>query len=155
MATRNIVKIGDDILRERSREVTEFDDNLAQLIDDMFETMFDAKGAGLAAPQVGILKRVCVVSTDGETKYELVNPRIIKQHGRQIGPEGCLSVPNRSGEVERPKKLVVEAYDRHGNRVIHKVSDYTAVAFCHEMDHLDGVLYIDKLVPPQKEKKKA
>lgn len=146
MATRGIVKIGDSILRERAREVSVFDERLSQLIDDMFETMFKENGVGLAAPQVGLLKRVCVISVDGETKYELVNPVIIKAFGKQIGPEGCLSVPNRSGEVVRPKKLVVQAQDRKGEKHIYKVSDFEAVAFCHEMDHLDGVLFIDKIV---------
>lgn len=149
MATRGIVKLGDDLLRERSREVTVFDERLSQLIDDMFETMFKENGVGLAAPQVGLLKRVCVVSVDGETKYELVNPVILKASGKQVGPEGCLSVPGRHGEVQRPKKLVVEAQDRHGEKHVYKVADFEAVAFCHEMDHLDGVLFIDKIVPEE------
>ena len=145
MATRGIVKLGEDILREHAREVTVFDDRLACLIDDMFETMKKANGVGLAAPQVGLLKRVCVVCTDGETKYELVNPIILKSSGTQVGAEGCLSVPGRNGYVKRPKKLTVEAKDRHGESHIYKVTDYEAVAFCHEIDHLDGILFIDKL----------
>ena len=145
MATRGIVKLGEDILREDAREVTLFDDRLACLIDDMFETMTRANGVGLAAPQVGILKRVCVVCVDGETKYELVNPVIVKASGSQIGVEGCLSVPGRNGYVKRPKKLVVRAQDRKGESHTYHVSDYEAVAFSHEIDHLNGILFIDKL----------
>ena len=126
MATRNIVKLGNPVLREHSREVTVFDEKLGVLIDDMIETMFQANGVGLAAPQVGILRRVCVVSTE------------------QKGVEGCLSVPGRRGTVVRPKKITVEAFDRHGVRKKYNVDGFTAVAFCHEMDHLDGILYIDK-----------
>ena len=144
MAIRNIVTIGDPVLREKSREVTLFDSKLGTLIDDMIETMFDAAGVGLAAPQVGILRRVCVISTDGDKVYELVNPRIIKSSGEPTGPEGCLSIPDRQGIVTRPKKLTVEAFDRFGKKVKYNVEGFTAVAFCHEMDHLDGVLYIDK-----------
>mgnify|MGYP002765568554 FL=1 len=146
MATRNIVKIGDPILRAKCREVNAFDDRLGQLIDDMTETMFKAEGVGLAAPQVGILKRVCVVCIDGETVYELVNPVIVRSSGSQIGPEGCLSIPGRSGEVERPKKIVVEAFTRNGEKARYKVEGFAAVAFCHEIDHLDGIMYIDKMI---------
>lgn len=146
MATRNIVKIGDPILREKCREVTTFDDRLGQLIDDMTETMFKAEGVGLAAPQVGILKRVCVVCVDGETVYELVNPVIVRASGSQTGPEGCLSIPGRSGQVERPKKIAVEAFNRNGDAVKYKVEGFEAVAFCHEIDHLDGIMYIDKMI---------
>ena len=146
MATRNIVKIGDPILREKCREVTTFDDRLGQLIDDMTETMFKAEGVGLAAPQVGILKRVCVVCVDGETVYELVNPVIVRASGSRIGTEGCLSIPGRSGQVERPKKIAVEAFNRNGDAVKYKVEGFAAVAFCHEIDHLDGIMYIDKMI---------
>lgn len=147
MATRQIVKFGDDILRQSARIVTEFDDRLAELIDDMFETMFASEGVGLAAPQVGILKRVCVVSIDGgETKYELVNPQIVKASGKQYGNEGCLSVPNRHGEVLRPKRLIVDAFNRKGEKMRIKADGFLAVAFCHEMDHLDGILFIDKII---------
>ena len=146
MALREIVKLGDDVLRMRCKEVTEFNEKLGILLDDMFDTMFSADGVGLAAPQIGILRRVCVVCVDGKTRYELINPVIVKSSGKQRGQEGCLSVPNRHGSVERPKKLVVQAQDRYGNPVTHKVDGFTAVAFCHEMDHLDGVLFIDKLL---------
>lgn len=146
MATRGIVKLGESVLRAKSREVVDFNDKLSCLIDDMFETMFKENGVGLAAPQVGLLKRVCVVCVDGQTKYELVNPIIVKSSGTQIGPEGCLSVPNRSGNVARPKIMTVEAQDRTGKKHVYHISDYEAVAFSHEIDHLDGVLFIDKIV---------
>ncbi len=146
MATRNIVKIGDPVLRERAREVSSFDEKLAILIDDMVETMNAANGVGLAAPQVGILKRVCVVCTDGSEVYELINPVIVKAIGKQTGPEGCLSVPSRQGIVERPKKVVVDAFDRKGDKYRYTVEGFTARAFCHEIDHLDGTLYVDKMI---------
>ena len=113
MAVREIVKLGDETLRMKAKEVTEFDSHLGVLIDDMFDTMFKADGVGLAAPQVGILRRVCVVSVDGGiTKYELVNPVIVKASGTQRGAEGCLSCPGKSGVVVRPKKLTVQAQNR-------------------------------------------
>lgn len=146
MAIREIVKLGDETLRLRAKEVTEFDARLGELIDDMFETMFRADGVGLAAPQVGILRRVCVISVDGgRTKYELINPVVIKSSGIQHGAEGCLSCPGRSGVVARPKKLTVQACDRNGETKLYKVDGYEAVAFSHEMDHLDGILFIDKI----------
>lgn len=146
MALREIVKLGNDVLRMKAKDVTEFDASLGVLIDDMFDTMFKADGVGLAAPQVGIVRRICVVSVDGgKTKYELVNPVILSARGTQRGAEGCLSCPGRSGIVARPKKLTVQAQDRHGETKLYKVDGYTAVAFSHEMDHLDGVLFIDKL----------
>ena len=144
MAYRKIITLGNDLLREKSREVTEFDDKLGVLIDDMIETMFKANGVGLAAPQIGVLKRVAVVCVDGEKVYELVNPVIVKKVGEQIGPEGCLSVPGMQADVRRPRKIVVEAQDRTGQLWQYKLEGFIAVAFCHEIDHLDGVLYIDK-----------
>ncbi|MDE7395496.1 MAG: peptide deformylase [Clostridiales bacterium] len=147
MAIREIVKLGSEVLREKAKPVDTFDEKLSQLIDDMFDTMFKADGVGLAAPQVGILRRVCVVSVDGgKTKYELINPVIEKASGRQCGVEGCLSCPGRSGAVVRPKKLTVRFCDRTGKEQLLKVDGFTAVAFCHEIDHLDGVLFIDKTV---------
>ncbi|MBQ4049878.1 MAG: peptide deformylase [Clostridia bacterium] len=145
MALRNIIVEGDDLLRERSREVTVFDDRLSLLIDDMVETMFDADGVGLAAPQISILKRVCVVCTDGQKIYELINPEVLESSGEQEGYEGCLSVPGARGLVKRPTYLKVKSKDRKGNDVIFEVRDFEAVAFCHEMDHLDGILFIDKM----------
>lgn len=146
MAIRNIVAIGNDVLRERSREVTTFDSRLAVLIDDMIDTMFKANGVGLAAPQVGILKRVAVVSIDGEKIYELVNPVITNASGRQLGEEGCLSIPKKYGIVERPNKIIVEYQDRNGVKKSIKATGFLARAFCHEIDHLDGVLYVDKVI---------
>jgi len=150
MAKRQIITTGDEILREKAKIVTEFNDKLIELLEDMRETMLDAKGVGLAAPQVGILKRVAVVSADeGKTVYELVNPRIIKSSGSQIGLEGCLSIPDCNGYVERPLKLTVEAQDRRGKPIKIKTGEdpFVTVAFCHELDHLDGILYTDKVIP--------
>lgn len=145
MALRNIITLENPLLRESSREVTQFDDRLSVLLDDMIETMFAADGVGIAAPQVGVLRRVCVVCVDGKRIYELVNPVITKTSGNQIGPEGCLSVPGRRGLVRRPAKITVEAFDRRGEKYKYVVNGFLAVAFCHEIDHLDGTLYIDKL----------
>lgn len=147
MAKRLIVKVGDDLLRKRSREVTEFDERLGELLDDMRETMIAADGVGLAAPQVGVLKRAVVISPDGRDFYEFVNPVIVSSSGRQICREGCLSVPGVSGEVERPKKIEVLAYDRNGKRFVLNAEGYLANICCHEFDHLDGVLFIDKMLP--------
>lgn len=147
MAKRLIVKVGDDLLRKRSREVTEFDGRLGELLDDMRETMIAADGVGLAAPQVGVLKRAVVISPDGRDFYEFVNPVIVSSSGRQICREGCLSVPGVSGEVERPKKIEVFAYDRNGKRFVLNAEGFLANICCHEFDHLDGVLFIDKMLP--------
>lgn len=147
MAKRLIVKVGDELLRKRSREVTEFDGRLGELLDDMRETMIAADGVGLAAPQVGVLKRAVVISPDGRDFYEFVNPLIVSSSGRQICREGCLSVPGVSGEVERPKKIEVLAYDRNGKRFVLNAEGFLANICCHEFDHLDGVLFIDKMLP--------
>ncbi len=145
MAKRIIATNGNDILRKRCREVTEFDDRLGVLLDDMRETMIDADGVGLAGPQVGVLKRVAVVSPDGYDFYEFINPIIVKSSGTQLCREGCLSVPGVSGEVERPKKIEVVAYDRYGKRFTLKAEGFLANICCHEFDHLDGILFIDKM----------
>ncbi len=145
MALRNIVKIGDPILRGKCYEVTLFNDHLGELLDDMKETMFAADGVGLAGPQVGVPKRICVICVDGETMYELINPVIVSTSGKQKGIEGCLSIPNKHGYVERPKTVVVRAKDRTGKDCEYKVNGLTAVAFCHEIDHLDGKLFVDKI----------
>lgn len=151
MARRNIYQIGDDTLRQISKPVTEFDDKLSQLIDDMIDTLIYADGAGLAAPQVGVLKRVFVATFDGgSTIIEAVNPVIVKAKGKRVAPEGCLSVPNRNEKVERPRHVTVEAFDRHGNPITLKASNFEASCFCHEIDHLDGILYIDKAVKDSK-----
>ena len=142
MAKLNIVKVGDPILRKISREVTEITPRILQLLDDMTETMRAAEGVGLAAVQVGVLRRVVVIEVD-DLLYELINPRIVSWSGEQTGPEGCLSVPKQWGEVTRPEAVVVRALNRKGEEVEYRGKDLLARAFCHEIDHLDGKLYID------------
>lgn len=146
MAQRNIIKIGDPILREKCYEVTVFNAHLGELLDDMKETMFAADGVGLAGPQIGIPKRICVICVDEKNMYELINPVIISASGKQKIVEGCLSIPGKHGYVERPKKIVVRAKDRTGKDCEYKVDGLTAVAFCHEIDHLDGTLFVDKII---------
>ena len=143
MAIRNIVKIGDDVLRKTCRTQLTFDDKLATILDDMAETMYKAEGVGLAAPQVGILRRYCVVDV-GDGLIELINPVITAKSGSQTGSEGCLSIPERFEEGERPLNVTVRAQDRNGNIEI-SAEGFKARAFCHEIDHLDGVLYIDRV----------
>ncbi|MFA9381733.1 MAG: peptide deformylase [Acetanaerobacterium sp.] len=143
MATRKIVLIGDEILHKTSREVTVFDSKLATLLDDMMETMHKNDGAGLAAPQVGVLKRAVVIDVGDDTLYELINPVIVKTAGVQEGAEGCLSVPGEFGVVERPNEVTVEAYDRHGKKITVSGTEILARAFCHEIDHLNGRLFTD------------
>ena len=145
MALREIRKKGDEILEKICKEVKVFDERLWILLDDMYDTMEKSDGVGLAAPQVGILKR-CVVIDIGEGRIELVNPKIIKEEGSQVGQEGCLSVPGEWGEVERPQKVTVEAYDRRGKKFTMTGEDLLARAFCHELDHLDGKLFLDKVI---------
>lgn len=153
MALRNIVKYGDPVLRKKSRAVEKFDSKLSELIDDMIATMNHAQGVGLAAVQVGILKRVVIVDV-GEGPIELVNPEIIEESKeKQITPEGCLSLPGQSGNTVRPMTVKVKAQDRNGKWYIHKGTGLKAKAFCHEIDHLDGVLYIDKVIPDAEGKK--
>ena len=144
MATRNIVTIGDDALRKICRTQLTFDERLATVLDDMAETMYKAEGVGLAAPQIGILRRFCVIDT-GDGLIELINPVIEAQSGKQKGSEGCLSVPGRSESVERPMKVTVRAQDRYGNNITVTGEGLKARALCHEIDHLDGVLYIDRV----------
>jgi len=145
MALREIRKKGDEVLYKVCKEVKEFDKKLAILLDDMYDTMQKNDGVGLAAPQVGILKR-CVVIDVGEGRIELVNPKIIKEEGSQTGTEGCLSVPGQWGEVERPMKVTVEAFDRHGKKFSIEGEELLARAFCHELDHLEGKLFLDKVI---------
>lgn len=142
MAIRNIVKIGDEILRKKCRTQLNFDSRLHTVLDDMAETMYFAEGVGLAAPQVGILRRYCVIDV-GDGIIELVNPVIIESSGSQIGNEGCLSVPNSQATVTRPMKVTVRAQDRNGNNFTVTGEGLKARALCHEIDHLDGILYID------------
>ncbi len=145
MALRNIVKEGDSVLRKRCKEVTEFNERLHILLDDMKETLIEADGAGLAAPQVGILKRVAIVSVDDDY-YEIINPEIIAVSGEQTGPEGCLSVPGVYGTVSRPMQVTVKAQDRFGKEFTVSGEELLARAFCHEIDHLDGTLFKDKVI---------
>ena len=146
MAIRKILIEGeDDLLRKRSRPVDKFDKRLWTLLDDMAETMYDADGAGLAAPQVGILKRVVVIDV-GEGLIEMINPEIVWQEGSIVRPEGCLSVPGRRGTVERPEKVRVRFQDRKGNLCELEGDDFLGMAICHETDHLDGIVYIDKMI---------
>ncbi len=147
MALRNIVKVGEPVLGKKSRVVEKFDERLSILIDDMFDTMEDAGGVGLAAVQVGILKRVVVMNC-GDGNIELVNPEITKAEGEQRESEGCLSLPGQFGVTVRPAKVQVKAQDRHGNWHIYTGEDLKARCFCHEIDHLDGILFTEKTVKP-------
>ncbi|MBQ8532545.1 MAG: peptide deformylase [Clostridia bacterium] len=144
MAIRNIVKIGDDVLRKVCRSQLTFDEKLHTVLDDMAETMYKAEGVGLAAPQIGILRRYCVVDV-GDGLIELINPVITEKSGSQTGSEGCLSIPDRFEEVVRPLKVTVRAQDRNGKNIVITAEGFKARAFCHEIDHLDGILYIDKI----------
>ena len=156
MALREILKFGDDALRKKCRPITKFDDRLGELLDDLEETLISSDGVGLAAPQVGILRRVAAVNVrDNHGNIELINPEIVEQSGSQMGKEGCLSAPNEWAEVERPNKVTVRAFDRHGNEFTITGEELLARAFCHEIDHLDGVLFIDhveKTIPPRGDK---
>ncbi len=144
MAKRNIVKLGDDILRKVCRTQLTFDEKLHQVLDDMAETMYEAEGVGLAAPQVGILRRYCIVDT-GDGLIELINPVILeKSEETQTGNEGCLSIPDRYETVTRPMKVTVRAQNRFGENFTVTGEGLKARALCHEIDHLDGILYIDK-----------
>ncbi|MBR4123863.1 MAG: peptide deformylase [Clostridia bacterium] len=144
MAIRNIVKIGDDVLRKVCRTQLTFDDKLATILDDMAETMYKAEGVGLAAPQVGVLRRFCVVDV-GDGLIELINPVIVEKSGSQTGSEGCLSIPERFEDVTRPMSVTVRAQNRKGENIVISAEGFKARAFCHEIDHLDGVLYIDRV----------
>ncbi len=147
MAVRNIVKMGDPMLNKVSRPVEKFDEKLHTLLDDMAETMRLAEGCGLAAVQVGILRRICIVDA-GDGLVELINPKIVGQSGKQEECEGCLSCPNTWGVTSRPMSVIVEAYDRNGNKFRIKGEDLKARAFCHEIDHLDGILFTQKVIRP-------
>lgn len=160
MAIRNLRIEGDPILRKTSRVVEELNENIINLIEDMKETMYLNEGVGLAAPQVGVLKRVVVVDVGDVDENDeqlgkgedipdgaivLINPEIIKQDGEQVGLEGCLSVPERSGEVKRPSHIIVKAKNENFEDVEFEARNFFARAICHEIDHLNGILYIDKL----------
>ena len=138
-----ILQIGDEILKKKSAPVTEYNDELKKLLDDMKQTLADAKGAGLAAPQVGRNIRAFIVATD-DGYYEFINPVILGTSGSQYGVEGCLSVKGKWGDVKRPRKVTVEAFDRNGKKFKVVARDFFARAVCHENDHLDGILYVEK-----------
>ena len=144
MAIRKIVRFGDSVLEKECRKVEKFDKKLHQLLDDMKETLADANGAGLAAPQVGVLRKLCVVDV-GEGPIELINPKIIAQEGEQTGLEGCLSVPGKWGIVTRPEVVRVRAQDRYGDWFEVEGEGLTARAFCHEIEHLDGHLFVEHI----------
>ena len=150
MAIRNIIQLGDPTLRKKSFEVTDFGERTQTLLDDMRETLIKAQGAGLAAPQVGVLRRVFIVSVDDEY-YECINPVITQKSGSQVGEEGCLSVKGKFGTVERPNKVTVKAFDRNGKPFTVKAEGFLARAFCHEYDHLDGIVYVDKATDIQED----
>ncbi len=149
MALRNIRLNGDEILRKRSKEVTVIDDKIKRLLDDMADTMYEKDGVGLAAPQIGILKRLVVIDVDDENLYKMINPKIIKSSGKQVDQEGCLSVPDIKGTVTRPNKVTVQYTDENGEEITLDAEDLLARCICHELDHLDGVLFIDKMEKEQ------
>ena len=153
MAIRNVVQKDNEILRKKSKAVRDFDEKLWELLDDMRETMVKNDGVGLAAVQVGILRKAIVLDVNN-MQLELINPEIIDSFGEQIEREGCLSCKGEWGYVKRPKEVTVKAQDRYGNEFIITGVDLLAKAFCHEIDHLDGVLFIDKAIKDYKEKKK-
>ena len=146
MAKLNIVKMGDDVLRKVCRPVEKITPRIQTLLDDMIETMRDADGCGLAAPQVGILRRIAVVEVEPGKPIELINPKIIAYAGEQQEQEGCLSIPGRWGITKRPRHVTVRATDRNGKTFEVSGSDLLARALCHEIDHLDGKLFIDCVV---------
>ena len=144
MAIRVIRKDGDEILRKKSKEVEEINDKIRELLEDMLETMHASNGVGISAVQVGVLKRLVVIDIyDGQKPIKLVNPVIVKQKGKQEVEEGCLSFPNQFAKVIRPKEVVVKALDENGKQITIKGKDLLAQALCHEIDHLDGKLFVD------------
>ena len=145
MAIRQLRYEGDPLLRKRSREIAEIDQKILDLLDDMVETMYKEEGVGLAAPQVGILKRVVVIDV-GDGPIKLINPEIIASEGEEIDLEGCLSIPGETGEVLRPRKVRVKYLDIQGKEKIIEGTGLLARALCHEIDHLNGVLFIDKII---------
>ena len=143
MAIRNIREDGDEVLRKKCKPVEKMTERLRTLIDDMFDTMYEANGVGLAAPQVGVLRRIVVIDTYEDNPLVLVNPEIIESDGEQVGPEGCLSLPGLQGDVARPEHVVCKALDRDMKEITVEGEGLLARAICHELDHLDGILYKD------------
>ena len=148
MAIRNIREYGDEVLTKTCKEVKEMTPRTKELIEDMLETMYDANGVGLAAPQVGVLKRIVVIDTTGEDPYILINPRIVESSGEQTGQEGCLSVPGKFGIVTRPNYVKAVALDVNMKPIEVEGTELLARAICHELDHLDGHLYVEKAEGP-------
>lgn len=151
MALRNIREMGDDILTKKCKPVKEINERTLDLIDDMFETMYESNGVGLAAPQVGILKRIVVIDITGEDPILLINPVIVETSGEQTGDEGCLSVPGKCGVVTRPNYVKVLAYDENMEQFEIEGTELLARALCHEIDHLEGHLYVEKVEGPLKD----
>ncbi len=152
MAIRTIVKVGDPVLSKKCRAVEKIDDRIITLLDDMIDTLYDSGGVGLAAPQVGVLKRIAVIDI-GDGLIELINPEIVTTEGTQNDLEGCLSLPGKWGYVERPKKVTVRAMDRTGDVYEYEGEDLLARAFCHELEHLDGILFsshVTEFVEPER-----
>ena len=145
MAIRNIREIGDEVLNKNCKEVTEMTPRTRDLIQDMLETMYEANGVGLAAPQVGILKRIVVIDCTGDDPHILINPRIVETSGEQVGQEGCLSVPGKSGQVTRPAYVKCVALNEQMKPIELEGTELLARAICHELDHLDGHLYVEKV----------
>ena len=148
MAIRKIREIGDPVLYKKCKEVTEITPRIQDLIDDMFETLYEEDGVGLAAPQVGILKRIVVIDVTGEDPLLLINPRLLESSGEQTGYEGCLSVPGKSGTVTRPNYAKIIAYDENLEAFGLEGTELLARAICHELDHLEGHLYVEKVEGP-------
>lgn len=145
MATRNIREIGDEVLNKNCKEVKEMTPRIQELIEDMFETMYEAYGVGLAAPQVGVLKRIVVIDVTGEDPHVLINPRIVETSGEQTGNEGCLSIPGKTGIVTRPNYVKAVALDENMEPIELEGTELLARAICHELEHLDGHLYTEKV----------
>lgn len=148
MALRIVREIGDPVLNKPCKEVTEMTPRIRELIEDMIDTMYEENGVGLAAPQVGVLKRIVVIDCTGEDLYVLINPRIVEMSGEQKGQEGCLSVPGKSGEVTRPNYVKAVALDINMKPIEVEGTELLARAICHELDHLEGHLYVEKVEGP-------
>ena len=151
MAIRNIREIGEEVLTKKCKMVTEMTPRTRELIEDMLDTMYEANGVGLAAPQVGILKRIVVIDTTGEDPYIFIKPRIVESSGEQVGQEACLSVPGKTGQVTRPNYVRVAALDVNMKEIQVEGTELLARAICHELDHLDGHLYVEKVEGPLKD----
>lgn len=148
MAIRSVREIGEEVLTKKCKAVVEMTPRIKELIEDMLDTMYEANGVGLAAPQVGILKRIVVIDVTGEDPHILINPRIVESSGEQVGAEACLSVPGKSGTVKRPNYVKVAALDVNMTEYELEGTELLARAICHELDHLDGHLYVEKLEGP-------